>query len=38
MENIRLEPILHGEIIRLKKDGLTHIEKKTWHLVGIKMT
>jgi hypothetical protein len=36
MEKIILEPILHGEIIKLKKDGLTHIEEKTCRLVGIK--
>lgn len=35
MEKIILEPILHGEIIKLKKGGLPHIEEKTCQLVSI---
>jgi hypothetical protein len=35
LEKIVLEPILHGEIIKLKKDGSPHIEEKTCRLVSI---
>jgi len=35
MENIVLEPILHGEIIKLKNDGSPTIEEKTCLLVSI---
>jgi len=36
LEKNILEPILHGEIIKLKKDGLPHIEERTCRLVAIK--
>ena len=35
MEKIILEPILHGEIIKLKNDRSPHIEEKTCRLVSI---
>jgi hypothetical protein len=35
MDKIVLEPILHGEIIKLKNDGSPHIEEKTCRLVSI---
>lgn len=35
MEKIVLEPILHGEIIKLKRNGSPHIEEKTCLLVSI---
>ena len=36
MEKNILEPILYGEIIKLKKVGLPHTEEKKCRLVGIK--
>jgi hypothetical protein len=35
MEKNILEPILHGEIIKFKKDGLPHIEEKICRLLAI---
>jgi len=35
MAKFVLEPILHGEIIKLKKDGSPHIEEKPCRLVSI---
>ena len=35
MEKNVLEPILHGEIIKLKNDRSPHIEGKTCRLVSI---
>ena len=35
MEKNVLEPILHGEIIKLKNDGSPHIEENPYRLVSI---
>ena len=35
MDKIVLEPILHGEIIKLKNDGSPNIEEKACCLVSI---